>query len=519
MGFLDRFRGAPVPSQPTLGEVLHDYAVVATVENETFGHVTLVTPKAIPSPDVQIADPGPVEMAAPTSASSPAFNEMGYTSPSPYTAYLRREYNSMLMGQRGLQKYDEMRRSDATVRGSLRMVKMPVLTGRWFVKPASDSVRDKNIADFVSWNLFEGMTTSWPQLLNEAMAMMDFGYYSFEKVFTNTHPLRSGRICWQKLAPRHPLDILGWNYDANGGPESLEMYSPGGEDPYRKVVIPISKLAVFTFDKEGGDICGMSVLRSAFKPWYYKSELEKIDAIQKERHGIGVPIIKLPQNYSPNDRRIAENLGRNLRTNERAHIVLPPGWEVEFAKLQGQPVDAMKSIEYHDKQIQKNILAPFMNEGGKETEQDLFLKASRYTADIVQGVFNTYCIPQLVNYNWAKVKAYPKLMVRQIGEAEAMRTLSFAVRNYVGAGVITPDETLENFIREATDLPPVDMATRREVLTPQDPNAEDEEGEEGEEDKKDPGKNVKPPKAGPPRQSKPKPAPTNKGGNDRSGGK
>jgi hypothetical protein len=100
-----------------------------------------------------------------------------------------------------------------------------------------------------------------------------------------------------------------------------------------------------------------------------------------------------------------------------------------------------------------------------------------------------------------------------------MRTLSFAVRNYVGAGVITPDETLENFIREATDLPPVDMATRREVLTPQDPNAEDEEGEEGEEDKKDPGKNVKPPKAGPPRQSKPKPAPTNKGGNDRSGGK
>jgi hypothetical protein len=514
MGLLDRFRK---PEQPALNDMLRDYAVVASVENEEYGNVVLVTPKRYPADTIEIVDPGPVEMAA----SSPGFAEMGYASPSPYTAYLRREYNNTLRGVRGLEKYDEMRRSDATVRGSLRMLKTPVLSGRWFVKPATVSTRDKNIADFVAWNLFEGMTTSWPQLLNEIMYMLDFGHYSFEKVFTNQHPLRPGRICWQKLAPRHPMDVLDWKYDANGGPAGMEMYNPDIADPYKKIVIPIQKLAVFTFDKEGGDVTGMSILRSAYKPWYYKSELEKIDAIQKERHGIGVPVIKLPANFTPADKSIAENLGRNLRTNERAHIVLPPGWEIEFAKLEGQPVDAMKSIEYHDKQIQKNVLAPFMDDGGKEDAQDLFLKASRYIADIVVDVINGYCIPQLVNYNWARVKAYPKLKVRRIGEAEAIRTMSFAVRNYVGAGVITPDETLEEFIREETDLPPVDMETRREVATPQDPNAE-EDGKDPEEDQGD-GRNVKgkkvPGKAGPPRQAKPKPSPVNKGGNDRSGGK
>ena len=504
MGMFDKLLGrGGEHSAPTLKEALDQYDLVDVVDNETYGRVVLATPKLK------------------RTASPEDLRELGSAGQSNYTYWMHREYNNQLRGVAGLRKYNEMRRSDPTVRSTLRLLKTPVLNARWFIKPASDSTRDKNIADFVWWNLTEGMTTSWPQFLQELLLMLDFGYYAFEKVYTNDHPLMPGKTCWKKFGPRHPMDIVDWHYDDNGGPNYCEMFN---HNPVatsaadNRIMIPIDKLAVFTFDKEGGDICGQSILRSAYKPWFYKSNLEKIDAIQKERHGIGVPIIKLPIGFTKDDKSFAENLGRNLRTNERAHITLPPGWDIVFAKLEGQPVDTLKSIQFHDKAIQKNILAPFLEEGGKEEDQDLFLKASRFVADIVLDVLNKYCIPQLVNYNWS-VKKYPQLMARRIGEQGDWRTMSFAVRNYVGAGVITPDEELEKSIREQMDLPPADLESRREVATPQggpDPEEGDDQG-----DGKDSKGKPSPPRVDPPRQSKPNPGkPSGKPrGADQSGGK
>jgi hypothetical protein len=419
---------------------------------------------------VGVTDDGVVLMTERISNStSPDFSEIGMTSPSPFTGWMRQEYNNDLKDIRGLRKYDEMRRSDATVRGSLRLFKTPVLSARWFIEPGGDSKRDENAAKLIWWNLTEGMTSSWPQLLTEMLLMLDFGYYVFEKVFADVGASQEypDKVTWQKLAPRHPMDIQSWLWDRRGGPAGIEIYDP--VDQMNKP-IPIDKLLVFTFDKEGGDMQGISVLRSAYKAWHFKSNLEKIDAIQKERHGIGVPIIKLPMNFTTKDKLLAEDLGRNLRTNERAHVVLPPGWEILFAKLEGQPVSALDSINYHDLQIQKNVLAPFMNGGasGKDDDKIMFLKSSRYIADIVADVINKYCIRQLVDYNYNRVK-YPKLCVRRIGEQADWRTMSFAIRNMVGAGIIRPDDKLEESIRDEMDLPRVDPDTTREAAAPQMP--------------------------------------------------
>lgn len=404
-------------------------------------------------------------------ASKVNISNLGSASPSPFTAWLRREYNPALRDLQGLRKYDEMKRSDSTVRGALRAIKTPILGARWFVKPATDGIRDKNIADFVTWNLTEGMSISFGQVIQEALLMLDYGYYMFEKVFTDSDYRQPGKVCWQKFAPRHPMDVVSWDWDANGAPVAVEIYNPtiitGGLISSQTTTIDIDKLVVFTFDKEAGDLTGVPLLRSAYKPWYYKSQLEKIDAIQKERHGIGVPIIILPVGFSNDDKLIAEQIGRNLRTNERAHVVLPPGWSIEFAKLQGQLTDALKSVEYHNTEILKNILATFIENrsGSPEANQDLFLKSCRYVAEQIESVINLYCIPQLVNYNWSKVKRYPQLKVRRIGEVTDWRTLSFALRNVIGAGIIRPDDPLEELVREEMDLGPVDLSTARIVTT------------------------------------------------------
>jgi hypothetical protein len=413
--------------------------------------------------------------------------ELGSAVASPWTSWTRREYNSDLIGLKGLQVYDKMRRSDGTVRGTLRLAKTPVLAAQWGIKPASDSTRDKNVAAFI-WNCFqEWMSTSWPQFVTESLLMLDFGYYMFEKVFAFGRDIAgytgpADRLIWKKLAPRHPMDVQEWYFDSNGGPISVDMWAPqvtrsgdfeGGiiQANQLTVNIPINKLLVFTFDKEAGNIEGVSLLRTAYKHWYYKDNLYKIDAIQKERHGIGVPVIELPMNFSDDDKRNADQLGRNLRTNERAHVVLPPGWKLTFAELKGQPVDCLPSIRHHDEMIPASILGRFTVKEitDVEAQHTLFLKATRFTADIVIDTINKYAIPQLVNYNWTRV-GYPKLYAKRIGEQEDWRTESFTLRNYVGAGIIVPDQPLEDQIRAQMGYPEADPETARIVRTPSQAN-------------------------------------------------
>jgi hypothetical protein len=237
---------------------------------------------------------------------------------------------------------------------------------------------------------------------------------------------------------------------------------------FNGIPIPIAKLCIFSLEPEAGDLRGISVLRSAYKHWYYKDTLYKIDAIQKERHGIGVPVIVLPPNYSQADKLAADQLGRNIRANERAHIVLPPGWTFEFAKLMGQPVDCLKSIDHHNEMIKANILAPFMDKANVQADtMDMFFKSTRYIATQIAEYMTRFVIKQLVDFNYSRV-GYPKLKVRRIGEWDDARTLSFAVRNYVGAGIITPDDELEKATRLELDLPMADPKTARVVRAPQE---------------------------------------------------
>jgi hypothetical protein len=447
----------PASGTMTLEDVLSRYDLVEAVRSPGGNDAIIVT------------EPGGgrafKDVSTGTGNGKVNLNEIGTTSKSPWFA----EYVPELAGATGLAVYDRMRRSDGTVRGSLRLTKVPVLSGRWFVEAASEDATDQLKAKFVWWNLTERM--NFTKTLINALLCLDFGFIPFEKVFAREKVALAGvngsRIVWSDLAPRHPGDVMEWHYDKNGRWESIDF---SGED--KEYTLTRDKTLLFTFDEEVGNVTGVSILRSAYQHWYYKTELYKIDAIQKERHGIGVPVIKLPPNFTDEDRRLAESIGRNLRTNERAHITLPPMWEIFFAEIKGQQVDVLESAVHHDEMIQKNVLARFMessasstNRGtGSDAAQNMFLKATRFTADIILAEMNLRAIPQLIDYNWASSpNGYPKLRVRRIGEQADWRTLSFAVRNLIGANAIRPDDRLEDNLREEMDLPRRDPATQREL--------------------------------------------------------
>lgn len=474
MGILDRFRrqsGATYnfdgtlitdqsgnqvsPRSVSLENLLNSKSIdLVDVNGDSI--IVVEAPSHVLSPVHQHADPDAVDLRMGI--------ELGRTTTA-YSKYLREEYNPELRDQQGLIKYDRMRRSDAATRAALKTLKTPILGATWYLQPFDEKARSREIANFVQRNFTQYMSYPFSQVIQEALLMLDYGFYIFEKVWDVRTFGRAQRSYLKKLAPRHPLDVVEWHFDANGGPASIDFYgAPGSLDHAN---IEIDKLAIFSYDAEGGDMRGISVLRSAYKNWYFSENFFKIDAIQKERHGIGIPIIKLPPGFTIEDRNKAQELGENLRSNEKAHVVLPPYWEVMFAKLEGQPVSPIESAEYHQKMIYQNVLAQAVYESvtGSDTDvMTLFYKSTRHLADLIRSVFNKYIIPQIVGPNW-DIEDYPELKVRRLGDTKEARTVSFALRNAVGAGIVQVDDDLEDWFRDLMDAPKHNPSTKREPPT------------------------------------------------------
>jgi hypothetical protein len=367
--------------------------------------------------------------------------------------------------------YKKMVRTDSSVKVSLRAGKAPVLGADFFIEAFDEQEINLIIAEFVEYNLFHGMTTPWLRTVNQALKMYENGSSVFEDVWELREwspqkavagANRRQYTMLKKLAVRPSESIKNYEYDDNGGPTGVVQTAVNSKGQTKEVTIPIDKLVVFPFDENGGNLEGESILRSAYENWYYKYYLYKIDAIQKERHGIGVPDIALQPGYSQTDLKWAHELGSNLRTNERAHIVRTTMMEVGFAELSGHPVNVLGSIEHHDNQIMKNIMVQFLNMGtvssggGRATgatAMDMFLKSMEFIAQgIICDSINLYLIPKLIAYNF-KTDQFPKLRVKNVGQAKDLQMWSAAMANLVDKGLITMDDETEQWVRKNVDAP------------------------------------------------------------------
>jgi hypothetical protein len=366
--------------------------------------------------------------------------------------------------------YKAMARADASIRVSLRAGKAPVLGGDYFVEPFSEAEEDQVVAEFVNFNLFKAPSSPFLMVLEDILRFFEYGFSVLEPCWelrewapkkTNSAANRRKYTMIKKLAPRPTPSIKEIVYDDNGGPEGVIQNALRTEGKIDEVTIPIDKLIIFTFDKEAGNLEGESILRSAYQHWFYKDILYKIDAIQKERHGIGVPDIELQPGYTKGDKATAHELGRNLRTNEFAYIVRPPNLNVGFAELSGNLVNVLESANHHDNMIMKNIMVQFLNlgiegsGGGRATGAtafDMFLKAMKYVAEVICAYINLYLVPKIVAYNFQTDK-FPVLKVRSIGETKDLQMWAAAHSNLVNQNVISVDLDTEQWYREQMDMP------------------------------------------------------------------
>lgn len=416
------------------------------------------------------------------------------------------DYNANLQGATAMRVYDEMRKGDGTVRAAMLVTTLPIRRAKWFINPISQEAKDIEIAEFVKKALFEFLSTSWEDVVREALLMLPYGVMVFEKVYGIKEWDGKTYVIVDKLAPRLPKSIQRWELsDGTFGIQQIKQMGGMAE-------IPGSKLLIFVNEKEGDNWWGTSMLRAAYKHWYYKNNFYKIDAIAFERQGLGVPMIKMPNGYTVTDEQKAATAAANIRASESAYLLLPPGYEAEFMNMGSSTTrDPEKSINHHNKEILQSVLAQFLELGQTSTgggsralsedHSDLFLKAMEAVAGTIQTEVNKNLIPELVNMNFDDVTVYPKIDFNGIIRTD-VKALAEAFGALVNAKGITPTMKDEIYLRALIGLPEVDEEEINEELDgvdvdnpepekgPDKEDGDEEDIEETPEDKKEEKKEV-----------------------------
>jgi hypothetical protein len=394
--------------------------------------------------------------------------EIGGSGTNKYSGYISEDYNPELTFPNSIQKFDIMRKGDGTASAVLKASKAPILGAKWSVLPASEEKKDIEIADFVEYVFFEKLV--WADFLNNALLFFDFGFSLSEKIFE----IENGKIIYKKLAPRLPKSVQKWQM--SNGEAGIMQYADNGTG-WKIIDIPQWKIFHLANDQEGDNYEGVSLLRGAYKHWYFKENFYKIQAIGAERSGTGIPKATFPESKTPTDEEMQETITtlQNLRGNEDAYIVETGGIEFSFATVGGNSTfDFEPGILHHDRQIEKSVLVQFLSigvtKGGNaqnEGQQSLAYLSAQAVAEYISDKVNRELVKEIVDLNFPNVQWYPKITVGEIGP-DKLGDLSVILQRIAQAGLITPDQQTENTIRKMLKFPEKQEEVSVPVIPPKE---------------------------------------------------
>jgi len=409
------------------------------------------------------------------------------------------EFLKELRGRRGVEVFKEMSENDDIVGAILFAVEMLMRQVKWSVKETGNNNIDTKAAEFVYSCMYD-MDETWSEFISEVLSFLTFGWSYHEIVYkrrmgtTKSSKTRSkysdGLIGWQKLPIRSQDTLWEWKYDDKDNLLGLIQCAPPS---YEQVFIPIGKSLHFRTKSRKGNPEGRSVLRNAYRSWYFKRRIQEIEGIGIERDLAGLPVLKAPEGTDIWDEEFkeellrAERIVKSVRRDEREGIVLGNGWEFQLLSAGGRrQFDTNAVIERYDNRIAMTVLADFVLLGHENVgsfalssdKTELFGVALGTFLDLICEVFNNQAIPRLIDINgevFKGITGYPELIHGDI-ETQDLDKLGSFVKDMVGIGAITPDESMEDYLRMTADLPERDYETS--YMNGKTPEIEEEEQQE-----------------------------------------
>lgn len=406
------------------------------------------------------------------------------------------EFLPQLQGHKGVKVYRQMRDNDAGIGAIMFAITNMLRAAKWTAEPADQSSEAKKEAEFAE-SLLVDMSQTFEDFISEALTMLEFGWSMFEAVFKNRvgpeeeDPTKKskfddGRIGVRKLAPRAQDTLWRWEMQPDGGIKGMWQYPPlPTPGKPTTILLPIERCLLFRTTSRKNSPEGVSVLRNAYRSWWYATRIEEIEAIGVERDLAGLPVVRIPSKYfrpnaTPAEKAILvayQTIARDVKRNEQGGLVIPsdPWFDADGKPLPGQfqvmvellssggakQTDTDKIIQRHQTNIARSVLADFIMLGNagrgsfalSKNKTDMFLKACETFLNIIASVLNRYLLPRVWEVNGLDPALMPAYKPGRIAPVDLAELGAF-LRDFAAAGgELFPDDNLENHVREMADLP------------------------------------------------------------------
>lgn len=404
------------------------------------------------------------------------FKETGRVGLNRWGGRIDEEFLPELRGVEGVRVYTEMANNDSTVGAILYAIKMLCRQADWQVQPTSDDDADVEAAEFVESCLYD-MQTSWPETVSEILSFLVYGWSLHELVYKRRtghkknprldSKFADGLIGWQKLPIRAQESLYEWEFDDE---DNLTAFVQMPAPSYNLIRIPAEKFLLFRTESRKDNPEGRSILRNAYRAWFYKKRVEEIEGIGIERDLAGFPVLIAPEGMEIWSDANAGLLARcndfvsNIRRDAMEGLTLPFGWELKLLSTGGaRQFNTNEIVSRYNVSIAQTVLGDFLFLGHEETgswalssdKTRLFAMATGAYLDSICETFNRFAIPRLIDLNAAhftRITGYPELIHGDIETADLSKLGEF-MKTCMELGLITPDENLEAYLRVQASLP------------------------------------------------------------------
>jgi hypothetical protein len=221
-----------------------------------------------------------------------------------------------------------------------------------------------------------------------------------------------------------------------------------------------------------------SILRNAYRPWFFKSRLEEVEAIGMERDLAGLPIAWVPASMLADGATPAEtatlgvikNLVATIKRDEQDGVVFPLSYDEHGNKRYDltllstggrRQFDTDGVISRYDQRIAMSVLADFILLGHENvgsfalgsSKIDLFGTALGTFLDEVAAVFNRYALPRLMELNDIEFELQPMLSHADVKHVDLTEIAAY-LQSLATAGMpLFPDPGLEEHLRTIANFP------------------------------------------------------------------
>ena len=363
------------------------------------------------------------------------------------------------------------------------------MAARGVFRGGSGSQLDRGVARFCSWCFFDRLP--WSQIVRRIGVSYFSAGFALEEITDAMVQLPAG------MFPGHPRPMAAlvptgfhqrpaWSvyrwHQSKSNPahlDSVEQYLVGSDG--EKAGFPrvsADRLLRFTWDQEGADFEGFSILRNAYQPWKLKMLFLKLDAMGQERHAVGNPIVNASEDPSDEDLDALEQSLAELRSHESGYLILPNGYNFKWEAGQAGS-DVGLAIERCNTDIAVNVGAGQMRLGltgssgshalANTQQGQTHLEVDSHARFIATTLWNG-------SDGWSPVERFVRANYGPDVAVPRPEAVNLPTRNWestaktygtlVAQRAIRPDRTTEDAIREAMGLPPHDPDTAYEIKEP-----------------------------------------------------